>query len=155
MESADLPKNTDNNTTVTFKMKGFEGQQRITMNTSALEMKISAFKLIHLIADNMEKSFSKYAGQILPIVLGHIKYQYSKPIRKYSLKTIMHILYAVGESDNLVIFKKVFPVLSIITETAYNRNDLKEVKMILKHLFLFIKTLNETNVEHKNYFEPA
>ena len=67
----------------------------------------------------------------------------------------MHILYAVGEPDNLVIFKKVFPVLSIITETAYNRNDLKEVKMILKHLFLFIKTLNETNVEHKNYFEPA
>lgn len=47
MESAVLPNTSDNTQGFTFKMKGFEGDQRITMNTSALESKISAFKLIN------------------------------------------------------------------------------------------------------------
>lgn len=60
MESSALPKQNDKTTSVTLKMKGFEGEQRITMNTSALEGKVSAFKLLHQIADNMEKSFAPY-----------------------------------------------------------------------------------------------
>lgn len=38
-------------------MKGLEGEQRITMNTSALEGKMAAFKLINMISENMGKTF--------------------------------------------------------------------------------------------------
>jgi len=37
----------EKSTGVTLKLKGFEGQQKISMNTSALESKITAFKLLH------------------------------------------------------------------------------------------------------------
>ena len=36
----------DGEVAFTVKMKGFEGDQKITMNTSSLESKLSAFKLI-------------------------------------------------------------------------------------------------------------
>lgn len=48
LTSADDPSAEDDNQTgVTLKLKGFEGQQKISMNTSALESKITAFKLLH------------------------------------------------------------------------------------------------------------
>lgn len=51
LTSADDPSaqgDDDEKTTgVTLKLKGFEGQQKISMNTSALESKITAFKLLH------------------------------------------------------------------------------------------------------------
>jgi hypothetical protein len=49
MESAALNNNAvkeDGELAFTLKMKGFEGEQKITMNTSALESKLAAFKLI-------------------------------------------------------------------------------------------------------------
>jgi hypothetical protein len=46
LTSADDPTADDNGAGFTLKLKGFEGQQRISMNTSALESKITAFKLI-------------------------------------------------------------------------------------------------------------
>lgn len=69
------------------------------------------------------------------------------------MKTIMNILYTVGEPQNITLFKSIFPIMTIMIQTSINRNDLKELKLLLKHLFLFIKTLNETNKEHKNYLE--
>ena len=47
MDNASVPTTTETNkntTGYTFKMKGLEGEQRITMNTSALETKVTAFK---------------------------------------------------------------------------------------------------------------
>lgn len=60
MESADIPSETEN-AGVVFKMKGFEGQQRITMNTSALESKIAAFKLFSMISDSLGSSIAPYS----------------------------------------------------------------------------------------------
>ena len=80
------------------------------MNTSALESKITAFKLINMIAESMDKAFAPYAMAILPLMVENINYQYSKAIRKYSLKTIMNILYAIGEPENVNVFKNIFPM---------------------------------------------
>ena len=55
-------------------MKGLEGEQRITMNTSALEGKIAAFKLITMISENMGKSFEPYCVPLLPIMVEHMQY---------------------------------------------------------------------------------
>jgi hypothetical protein len=116
MDSANLPSasNTKSNTGYTFKMKGLEGEQRITMNTSALETKITAFKLINSIAENMEKSFAPYTEKILPIMTSNMNYQYSRVIRKYSLKTLMNILYAVGEPNNITLFKSIIPAMTLM-----------------------------------------
>ena len=101
----------------------------------------------------MDKTFAPYVEKILPIMTSNINYQYSKVIRKYSLKTIMNILYAVGEPNNVQIFKQVFPAMTLMLNVSLNRKDLKELKFLLKYLFLFIKTLNETNKESRNYLE--
>ena len=74
------------------------------MNTSALESKITAFKLLHQISDNMGKSFAPYCEQTLPIMLENIAYQYSKAIRKFAMKTCVNILNAVSEPVNVAVF---------------------------------------------------
>lgn len=84
------------------------------MNTSALESKVSAFKLISMISESMAQSFAPYCETILPIMTSNINYVYSKAIRKYSLKTIVNILYAVGEPNNVALMKNLFPVLTIM-----------------------------------------
>jgi len=38
---------------------------------------------------------------------------------------------------------------------SIEREDLKELKVVLKHLWLMIKNLNETNKTSKNYFNEA
>jgi hypothetical protein len=87
MENADLSANktADNHASITFKLKGLEGEQKLSMNTSALESKIAAFKLINMIADSTGKSFAPYCEAILPIMVENIQYKFSKIIRKYSL----------------------------------------------------------------------
>jgi hypothetical protein len=48
------------------------------MNTSALESKMSAFKLIMMISENMGTSFAPYAETILPTMIENMNYQFSK-----------------------------------------------------------------------------
>lgn len=103
LTSADDP-NADDNQGMTIKLKGFEGQQRISMNTSALESKITAFKLLHLISESLGTSFAPYCEAVLPIMLQDISYQYSKAIRKYAMKTCVNILHAAGEPINVNVF---------------------------------------------------
>ena len=88
----------------TFKMKGLEGEQKLSMNTSALECKLAAFKLINMISESTGKSFAPYCEAILPVMIEHISYKFSKSIRKYSFKTIKSILFAIGESHNVALF---------------------------------------------------
>lgn len=154
MESAVLPNSSDAAGFV-FKMKGLEGEQRITMNTSALEGKIAAFKLINMISENMDKAFQPYCIPLLPIISDHMNYQYSKVVRKYSFKTFMNMLHAMGEPHNVQTFQSLVPTLLNMITKNLEREDLKELKTVLKYFFLFCKTLNETNTEHKNYLDAA
>ncbi len=103
LTSADDP-NADDNAGVTLKLKGFEGQQKISMNTSALESKITAFKLLSLISENLGKNFTPYCEAVLPIMLENMSYQYSKAIRKFAMKTCVNILKSVNEPINVTVF---------------------------------------------------
>jgi len=85
-------------------MKGLEGSQRLSMNTSALESKMSAFKLINMISESMGTSFSPYVQGLLPIMVENMNYQYSKAIRKFSMKTLNNMLTAMGEPTNITLF---------------------------------------------------
>jgi hypothetical protein len=153
MENADIPDSKDGNAAVTFKLKGVEGNQRISMNTSALESKISAFKLISMIAENMGTSFAPYVESILPIMIENMNYQFSKNIRKYAMKIINSITIAIGEPHNVALFQNLFPIYMTTITKSLEREDLKELKTILKYFWKNIKNLNETNIKQKIYMD--
>jgi len=135
----------------TFKMKGLEGNQRLSMNTSALESKIAAFKLINMISESMGSAFTPYVDAILPIMIEHMTYFYSKAVRKFSMKTINNILTALGEPKNVTLFLSLLPTFTSVISKSLEREDLKELKIVLKSFWVMIKNLNENNKEHKMY----
>ena len=152
MEAADNLKSSDDKSSgFTVKVKGFEGDQRLSMNTSALESKIGAFKLINMISESLGTSFAPYTEALLPIMVENINYKYSKAIRKFSMKTINNMLTAVGEPNNVSLFVNLLPTFMNMITLSLEREDLKELKVILKHFWLMIKNLNETNKDTKNY----
>lgn len=152
LESAEGPKTGDSdNAGFTFKMKGMEGNQRLSMNTSALETKIAAFKLISMISESMGTAFAPYSEAILPIVIENMNYMYSTVIRKHSMKTMNNVLLSIGEPQNISLFLNLFPLFTAAITKALEKEDLKEIKNLLKHFWLMTKTLNENNKNNKNY----
>jgi hypothetical protein len=152
MESAEMPKTSDN-AGFTFKMKGFEGNQRLTMNTSALEAKVSAFKLINLISENMGAAFAPFAEPLLPVVLENTTYKYSAAIRKYSMKTLVNTLSALGLPNSVMLFKQLFTLFAENIRVSLDKEDLKELKTLLKHFWLMTKTMNEQQPKTPTYME--
>ena len=115
------------------------------MNTSALESKVSAFKLINSVSESMGTAFAPYAEATLPIMIQNMSYVYSKNIRKYAMGTILNIQIAVGEPNNVTLFKNVAPFFVKLLANNIEKEDVKELKLVLKNLWLLIKNLNETN----------
>jgi hypothetical protein len=107
MTSADEAKS-GSGASFTFKMKGFEGDQRLCMNTTALESKVAAFKLFHMIAENMGTAFAPYVEPLLPIMTQNMNYVYSKSVRKFSMKTLNSMLTALGEPNNVTLFMSLY-----------------------------------------------
>lgn len=134
---------------VTMKIKGFEGEQRISMNTSALEGKIAAFKLVSTIGENLSAAFLPYCEALIPVVLPGIAYQYSKAIRKFAMKTCVSALKAAGANGPAVLQQALLPAFLRQVAAGVENQDLKGLKTLLKHLWLMFKALNEA--EEKNY----
>ena len=136
---------------VTLKLKGFEGDQKISMNTSALEAKVMAFKLINSISEHLGTSQTGFSEVVLPVMLQHLTYNFSKAIRKYAMKTCVNIVHVVGPQYNVSLFQAILQPFVEIIKSGIENQDLKNLKMTLKHLWLMIKTLNEDEKQTKNY----
>lgn len=144
LTSADDPSAGDDNQGVKLKLKGMEGEQRLSMNTTALESKILAYKLFHQISDNMGTAFAPFCEAALPQMLQDINYPYSKAIKKYAMKTCVNILHAVGETHNVPVFQTaLYPVFIQMIEKGVKDEDLKTLRTVLKHFWLMLKVLNE------------
>ena len=144
LSSADDDK-PDTSSAFTIKMKGLEGNQRLSMNTSALESKIAAFKLFNMISENMGTAFAPYVEPLLPIMMENVNYIYSRAVRKSALKTLNNMLTAVGEPVNVAFFMNLYGTFTSLIAKCVEKQDLKEVKMILKQYWVMIKNLNDTN----------
>jgi len=151
LSSADDEK-TESAASFTFKMKGLEGNQRLSMNTSALESKIAAFKLFNMISESMGTAFAPYVEPLLPIMVENINYTYSKGVRKAAMKTLNNMLTAVGEPQNVTLFMSLYNNFITMITKSLEREDLKELKTVLKHYWMMIKNLNDSNKHNKNYF---
>jgi hypothetical protein len=122
-----------------LKIKGMEGEQRLSMNTSALESKITAYKLFEQISDNLGPAFAPYCEQLLPQLLQDLSYVYSKTIRKYAMKTCSNILHAVGEPLNVAVFRlALYPAFLALTQKGVQDTDLKSLKTVLKHFWYLV-----------------
>ena len=108
METADVPSSGDNLEYVA-KVKGL-GEYKISLNTFALEKKRGAFALFAKVSEVMGESFSPFVEPILPIISEHMRFEYSKEIRKSALDTFDNILEAIGESRNVNLFQEAFPM---------------------------------------------
>jgi hypothetical protein len=63
------------------------------------------------------------------------------------MKTINYILTAIGEPNNVTLFMNLFPMFTTMITKNLEREDLKELKSILKHLWMMMKNMNETNIK--------
>ena len=91
-----IPQANQNANSFSFKMHGMESEQRISLNTSDLENKISAFHHIMKVACAMETSFDDYVPTVLPVIMSHMQYT-SRTLRKYALKTLQYLLISKQE----------------------------------------------------------
>jgi hypothetical protein len=90
IEDADLlltgAQGEDNMTSVTFKMKGFEGKRKLTLNTHALETKINSIQVIRALVESLEKTFFPYVEQTYQILSELFEYKYSKAVRMCAIE---------------------------------------------------------------------
>lgn len=79
-------------------MKGFEGHQQLSMNTSAMELKLNAIKILKTLARNLGSSMQE---QVLAIVesciLGALNDPYSIEIRQESTMCLTQLVAACSE----------------------------------------------------------
>lgn len=114
------------------------------MNTSALESKIAAFKLLQQISENLGSAFTPFCEAVLPVALADLTYAYSKAIRKSAMKICVNVLSAVGEPLNVTVFgTALYPAFIKLVQEQVSNKDLKNLKTTLKHFWLMLKALNE------------
>jgi hypothetical protein len=78
----------------------------------AFQAKLTAFKIINQISENLEKSFAPYCEAVLPIMLENFAFKFSEALRKQALKTCVNILHAVSEPINVNVFQvALYPAL--------------------------------------------
>ena len=106
LEDANLPSKSTNAGMV-IKMKGMEGEKRVSMNTYALETKIASVKLIAEIASCMDKAFAPYVEATLPVIVELMDYKLSKAVRKHALKCLSYMLNSLAAPLNNTVFTTV------------------------------------------------
>lgn len=68
------------------------------------------------------------------------------------MKTINNIMISIGEPNNVTLFMSLFNNFLSMLNKNLEREDLRELKVVLKHFWLMTKTLNENNSEgQRNY----
>ena len=153
-ENAQLPSTADAKAnSFEFKLKGMENSTRVTFNTSDLGNKIQAFKHILQLAEAMGSAFTPYIQVISPVLKKHITH-FSKEIRKAAMKTFQYLLTALGEGNNMTLFKEVYGLFSMNILMANKKENIKEVKLLYKEMFHCMKVIsNSEQVENTRFFE--
>lgn len=97
---ADAEEAEDGRTAMKIKVKGFEQAKQISMNTTALEAKLSAVQIIRSICKNMNKGFFKHVEAVVNLIVSDLlAYKYSSSVRKEAAKCLCHLLGACSDSN--------------------------------------------------------
>ena len=111
------------------------GQTKLSLHTFALQNKVLSYKVLYEIANNMEKSFSKYIKQFLDIAKTYMEFPLAPKIRKFAIKSVKTALCACPtEADKKNVLDIMGEVIINAYKKALNRKLVKDIKIILKAL---------------------
>lgn len=124
-----------------------ENKTRVSVNTSALGNKIAAFQHILKMAEAMETGFEPYVQVVLPVIKAHMTH-FSKAIKKAALKTFQHLLFALGDPNNMKLYKEVYGLFGLYILKANKDENIKDMKLLFKELFHCMKVVSQNENPH-------
>jgi hypothetical protein len=103
----------------------------------------------------MGTGFQPYIDAVYPVLKANIN-NFSKAIRKASLKTFQYLLISKGAPANVAFFKEIYQLLAMGIMMALKKEDVKEIKLLYKELFHCMRVISQNEaVEHQRFFENA
>lgn len=132
--------------------------KKISVNTFALQLKITSLEALNEIALNLGENFKDYYEKYLNLVRNLLTFAYSRKIRKISIKGIFTCSNACSTDEER---KKVFDLIIVdlinLLEFDIEAGFFKDMKCIIKYigksLSLFESDMNIDNDRIKKIFE--
>ena len=106
-------------------------QTKLSLNTFALQNKISSYTVLYEIAKNMGTAFNKYVQMLLELSKKYMDFPYSPKIRKISVKSITACLSAVSTTEDM---KKIFEFIGSTLITSFKKGIEKKFQKDIKRL---------------------
>lgn len=144
VEDADIPhgqaQEEDNLTSVTFKMKGFEGSKKLSLNTSALETKINSTQVIRALAENLGTVFFPYVEKTYNAMSELFDYKYSRAVRGCAIECCQYLIAAceeLGHKEQLM--SQMSTKFEECISSFVKKKDTDEIVTFLKEYYHCIK----------------
>ena len=141
LEDAELPTTTDDKmTSVTFKMKGLEGQKKLSLNTTALETKINSTQVIRALAENLGKTFLPYVEKTYQVISELFEYKYSKAVRMCAVECCQFLVEACEDvTMKEQLMSEMHNKFEVCIQTSLKKKDTDEIVVFLKEYYHCIK----------------
>jgi hypothetical protein len=126
--------------------------QKLTLNSYALQNKVMAVEVLHDIAQNMAKSFKPYLERFLVLMKSLLKCAYSSKIRKIAIKSFYTaILICQDENERKKVLEFYGPEINSIFAYNIESKFLREIKAYLKYLINALEEIKNENSFEKNF----
>ena len=127
---------------VNLRVKGLEGQQHITMNTHALDVKINAIQILKNLARNLREHIFEYVEDISQVCINQLLNDpYASTIRKESAKCMRFCIDACHQhpEKQRALFIMTYMKMMEELEKRKERKDAIIVNQILKEIQKMLK----------------
>ena len=122
-------------------------QTKLSLNTFALQNKISSYTVLYEIAKNMETAFCKYVQTLLELSQKYMEFAFSPKIRKISIKSVTACLNAVSTTeDKKKVLEFIGPCIIKSFNTALDKKFQKDIKRLLKAMTFAFDSIKDKMV---------
>ncbi|CAG9321782.1 unnamed protein product [Blepharisma stoltei] len=134
---------------VTFDMKG-EGKKQLAINTTALQHKIKACRILYDLVSSMGKAFAPYIEQTISTLTPLFAYAYNADIRKYSIRTVACTVGATKDTFQAeALLRVLFPLFTTTLQGTHLSPE--DIKRILKALLFVLESVENVAVVGLGY----
>lgn len=130
----------ENLTSVTFKMKGLDGQKKLSLNTTALETKINSTQVIRALAENLGTTFFPYVEKTYEAMSELFEYKYSRAVRMCAVESCQFLILAC---EDLELQEQLMSQLTARFDSAITnflaKKDSEEIVVFLREYYHCIK----------------
>lgn len=92
-----------------FELRGM-GDKKIAINTTAMQIKITACKLIKYLLSELTIKLAPWTTRILKVMLDLVDFKFNPTIRKLSLRSIILLFSACNKNQGNCLVLEIFPV---------------------------------------------